>query len=153
MCWRPGVVFGFKWRATYFGSLRAKLNLAPLGMPNRVWPQWTDIECSSLKPPHYLQACSEILLNMEGVLCNNQLPTKGHVELEDNFIISFTFNSVFSYYYCRPFSPLDLNRSNQFYSLTGQGRFLICSQNACQSCMWILNQPQSQLLMSQLREK
>ena len=27
------VVFEFEQRATYFGSLRAKLNLTPLGMP------------------------------------------------------------------------------------------------------------------------
>ena len=32
-------------------------------------PQWTDIECSSFKPPHYLQACTENLPIMEGVVC------------------------------------------------------------------------------------
>jgi hypothetical protein len=32
------VVFDFEQRATYFGSLRAKLILAPLGMPKRVCP-------------------------------------------------------------------------------------------------------------------
>ena len=32
------VVFDIGWRATYFGLLRAKLILAPLGMPKWVWP-------------------------------------------------------------------------------------------------------------------
>ena len=33
-------------------------------MPNGVWP---NIEYSSFKPPHYLQACTKNLPNMEGV--------------------------------------------------------------------------------------
>ena len=32
-------------------------------------PQRPDMECSLLKLPHYLQACTEILPNMEGVVC------------------------------------------------------------------------------------
>ena len=31
-------MFEFKWRVTYFSSLREKLILAPLGMPKWVWP-------------------------------------------------------------------------------------------------------------------
>jgi hypothetical protein len=35
-------------------------------------PQWTDIECTLLKPAHYyLQACTANLLNMEGVVCKS----------------------------------------------------------------------------------
>ena len=30
-------LFEFEWKATYFGSLRAKLILSPLGMPKWVW--------------------------------------------------------------------------------------------------------------------
>ena len=60
--WRK--VFEFEWRATYSGPLRVQYC-----MPNWVWPQWTDIECSSFKPPQcYLQACAKNILNMEGVV-------------------------------------------------------------------------------------
>ena len=48
------VVFESDWGATYSGSARAKLILAPLGMPKWVDTQRTVIECSSFKPPHYL---------------------------------------------------------------------------------------------------
>ena len=65
------IVFEFQWITTYFGSLRAKLNLAPLGTPKCSNPQWTYIECPSLKPPHYFQACTSNLLNMEGVVCKS----------------------------------------------------------------------------------
>ena len=43
------------WRATYFSSLRTRLNLAPLGMPKRVWPSMNRskiffIQTSTLPP-------------------------------------------------------------------------------------------------------
>ena len=59
-------------RATCFSSLRAKILLAPLlGMPSL-----TDLECSSFKPPHYLQACTKNFPNMEGLVFKtiNSLP-------------------------------------------------------------------------------
>ena len=59
------VVLVFEWWATYFGSMRARLNLAPLGMP-----KWTNIRCSLSKHPHYLQACAKNLLNMEDAPLN-----------------------------------------------------------------------------------
>ena len=56
-------------KSILFGSLRANLISASLDMPKWVWPSWTDIGCSFLKPPHYLQARTANLLSMEGVLC------------------------------------------------------------------------------------
>ena len=49
------VVFEFKWRATYYGRLRAKLILAPLGMPKWVWPSMNPqrmflVQTSTLPP-------------------------------------------------------------------------------------------------------
>ena len=45
-------------------------------------------EYSSFTPPHYLQACTETLPNMEGPVCKkNQLSTKIHVELENDCIV------------------------------------------------------------------
>ena len=32
---------------------------------------WTDLECSSFKSPHYPQACTIYLLNMEGLVCKS----------------------------------------------------------------------------------
>ena len=48
-----------------------QLFLAPRGMPSQIEfdHQWTNIECSLSKPPHYLQACTKNLTNMEGVIC------------------------------------------------------------------------------------
>lgn len=48
------VLFEFEERASYFGSLRAGLVIAPLSVPKMsLSPQWTDTRCSSFKPPHY----------------------------------------------------------------------------------------------------
>ena len=78
-----GVVCEFEWKATYFCSLRTKLNFAPRGMPKWDWPSKNrDIECSSFKPPHYyLQACTNNLTK-QGMPCmqNNQLPTTSPVD-------------------------------------------------------------------------
>jgi hypothetical protein len=53
-------------------------------MPNEFDPSWTDIECSLVKPPHYLHACTKNLPNMKGFYKqNNELLPK---ELEDNSI-------------------------------------------------------------------
>ena len=82
------VVFEIEWRATYFGSLGAKLVLAPLGMPKWVWPSMNQYRMIFIQTPHSLQECTQNLLNMEGIVCKiaNFLP-KSHVdELEDNFI-------------------------------------------------------------------
>ena len=50
------VVFEYEWRAAYFGSLRANLILAPLGMPKEFHPRWINIECFLFTPPNYLEA-------------------------------------------------------------------------------------------------
>jgi hypothetical protein len=81
-----GIVFELEWRAPYFGSWRTKPILAPLSLPKWVWPsKWIDIECSSLKPSHYLQACNKNFIN-HGRCCiqNNQPPIKSQVELEES---------------------------------------------------------------------
>ena len=61
------VVFGFEWRRTYFGSLRAKFILAPLVMPKWIWPSMNRKRI--LKPTYYLQACTKNFLILEGVVC------------------------------------------------------------------------------------
>ena len=53
-----------------FGLLRAKLFKHLLACRNEVYPQLTDEECLSFKPPHYLQACTANLPNMEGIVYN-----------------------------------------------------------------------------------
>ena len=40
-----------------------------LACPNEFDPQWTLIECSLSKPPHYLQVCTENVPIMVGVVC------------------------------------------------------------------------------------
>ena len=54
---------------------------------------WTDIECSSFKPPHYLQACTKNLPLWKACIQNNQLPIKSQVYLEDNSIVSVVCDS------------------------------------------------------------
>ena len=52
---------------------------------NEFDPQWADIECFLLKPPHDLQTCTKNLPKHERCCKqNNQLPTKSHDELDDN---------------------------------------------------------------------
>ena len=78
------VVFEFEWRSTYFGSLRAKVILAPLGMPKWVWPSMNQhrvifVQTSTLPPsmhhklPDHGRCCMQ----------NNQLPTKCPFESKD----------------------------------------------------------------------
>ena len=44
----------------------------------------SQLECSLFKPPHdYLQACTENLLNIEGIVCKT---TSSRVELGDDSI-------------------------------------------------------------------
>ena len=51
-------------------------------------PQWTNIDGSLFKPPHYLQVFVANLPNMEvSVLQNNRLATESHVELKDASVI------------------------------------------------------------------
>ena len=78
------IVFKFEWRATYFGSLRVKLFLAPLGMPRYFDPQGTGIECSLIKASHYLQRCTKVTEHGRYSTQNNQLLTKCHSGLENN---------------------------------------------------------------------
>ena len=66
-----------KWRAPYFGALKAKLILAPLGMPNEFDSQWINfrmfyVQTSTLPPGMHCK------LTKHGSCCmqNNQLPTK-----------------------------------------------------------------------------
>jgi hypothetical protein len=72
----------------YIGSWRAKLILAPLGMPKWVWPSMNRyrmffVQTSTIPP------CMHQKLTKHGRFCkqNNQLPTKSHVELKDNSIV------------------------------------------------------------------
>ena len=86
-------MFKFGWRATYFRSLRAKLNYdykfieAPLQMPKWVWPSMNQyrisfIQTSTLPPSMH----REHTQHGRSWIQNNQLPTKSHVELEDAHI-------------------------------------------------------------------
>ena len=47
---------------------------------NKFEPQWSDIEVSLFNPPHYLQARTENLLNLEGVVCktSNRIKSISH---------------------------------------------------------------------------
>ena len=74
-----------KWRGTYFSSLRTKLILAPLGIPKWVWPSmnWYRMffgQTSTLPSSMHWKPTKH------GLCCiqNNQLPTKIHVEFEDD---------------------------------------------------------------------
>ena len=59
--WMKSNLFRFIEGQTHFStSWHAKLSLTL---------NWTNIGCSSFKPPHYLQACTKNLPNMEGVVC------------------------------------------------------------------------------------
>ena len=79
------VVFEIEWRANYFGSLRAKIILAPLGIPNELDPQWINQEYCWFKPPHYLQACTaNSPIRRWCCRQNDLLLTESHVHLEDN---------------------------------------------------------------------
>ena len=57
----------FKCRTFYIGTLRAKLILAPLGMPKCVWPSIQNFLL--FKPPHHLLACTENFPNVKSAVC------------------------------------------------------------------------------------
>ena len=85
-------MFGFEWRATYFGSFRL------LGMPSEFEPHWkrryrmffTQNLCTTSKHP------SEAYQNGRCCLQCNQLLAKSHVELEDNY----GDTNIFFWQYC-----------------------------------------------------
>ena len=86
------VVWRFEQR-TYIGSWRAKLILAPLGTPKWVWSSmnWYRmlfVQTSTLPPRMHHKHTKH------GRFCkqNNELPTKSHVELEDNSIVTLVPN-------------------------------------------------------------
>jgi hypothetical protein len=57
----------FEVKSNLFRFIKAKLTLAPLGMPKE---RLTLSEPISLfKPPHYLKACTKNIPNMEGDVC------------------------------------------------------------------------------------
>ena len=62
-------MFESELRATYFGSLRAKLILAPLGISKWVKSQWTNIEGSCSKLHTTSKHALKTYWNMEGVVC------------------------------------------------------------------------------------
>ena len=78
------VLLIFKWRATYYGSLRAKLMLATLGMPKWVWPSTNQyrilfVQTSTLPPrTHETKNLPKCCMQ------NNEFQIKSHSELEDN---------------------------------------------------------------------
>ena len=68
-CMLEGSVWNWM-KEEYFGSLRTKLILAPPKMPKWVDPQWSNIELSLFKPPHYHQGCFELkTYKLKGVVC------------------------------------------------------------------------------------
>ena len=96
-----------------FQFLRAKFILAPLGMPQWVWPSmnWYKMfyhQTSTLPPSMHHK------LTKYGRSCvqSNQLPTKSHAELEDNTIMliyleiditKFCYDNIYKYkwYECK----------------------------------------------------
>ena len=50
--------------------------------------QWTDLECSSFKSPHYLQVCTEYLPNMESLVCKSTNSWLKVVFSESDFIVT-----------------------------------------------------------------
>ena len=55
------VVFEIEWRATYFGSLTAKVILAPLGMPKWVWPSMNWYRLFFIQPSTILSSMHQKL--------------------------------------------------------------------------------------------
>ena len=71
----PVVVHAWRWCLNlngeepilvYWGSNTFEYLLA---CQNMFDPNWTNIECSAFKPPHYLQECTANLWNMERIVC------------------------------------------------------------------------------------
>ena len=80
------VVYEFEGRVTYFGSMRAKLILWPLGMPQWVWPSMNRqtmlfVHTSTLPPRMHSK-----LTEHGKCLQNNQLPNKSRAELRITLI-------------------------------------------------------------------
>ena len=83
-------------KATYFGSLRAKTHFSTSWHAKMSYDsQGTNIECSLYKNPHYLQACTVNLPDIEGCMQNNQILTTSHVELDDHSNASEQKRSLF----------------------------------------------------------
>ena len=78
-----------------------------LACQNEFDPQWTDINCSLLKPPHWLQACTKNLPNMNFFVCkttNSQpkLRLRERITLFSQCqspLISCLTTSILTYYY------------------------------------------------------
>ena len=85
-CLLRGIVW--IWMKSYlFCSLRAKLSLAPSGIPKWVWLSMNRfrvffVEISTLPPSMHSKLTQYGRCNLQ----NNQLRTKTHVELGDNYI-------------------------------------------------------------------
>lgn len=86
------VVSKFEWRATYYGSMRAKLILAPLRMTKWVWHSvnwYRMLFVQTSTPP--LSMHQKFIEHGRCCMETNQLLCKSDVELEDNFIESPVF--------------------------------------------------------------
>ena len=71
------VVFEFEWRATYFASLRAKLILAPLGIPKWVRPSMNWYGMFFVQTPTPSPSMHWKCTQHGTCMQNNQHPTKG----------------------------------------------------------------------------
>jgi hypothetical protein len=74
-------------RATYFSSVKAKLVLAPLVIPEWVWPSTNRRRMffsQTTTPPSSMP--SELAKHWKRCKQNNQLLTKSHLEAEDNSV-------------------------------------------------------------------
>ena len=80
--YKINTLFEFDRRATYFGSLRAKLILAPLGTPKWVWPTMNPHRMffiqTSTPPPRMYHKLTKSFLNMEELVCKIILNQKSH---------------------------------------------------------------------------
>jgi hypothetical protein len=79
------IVFEFEWRATYCGSLRVKLILAPLGILKRVWPSTKRVRT------FFIQTCTlppsmhrNFFEHGRNCMQNIHFPMKNYVYLEDH---------------------------------------------------------------------
>ena len=77
------VGFQLEWRATYFGSLRAKLILALLGMPKWVWPSMNRYRMFFYSILHNTSKHRKFTKHRRCCMQTNKLMTKSLFELED----------------------------------------------------------------------
>ena len=92
-------VFNFEWRATYSGSLKAKLMakliLAPLECfakwvwPSMNWCRMFFVQTCTLPPTMHWSKNYRTWMGL--VMQNNKVQTKSHVELEDNSTMLMEF--------------------------------------------------------------